>query len=219
MNKLDLDSIYKPIGVFGTISMKHRVVLFSKEPNKNMNKPFVNRFTSKRSKGGALGYGSISFKPTTDSIMLETCDFDSKDTNIIKNTVYLTYGDIGGIKTLCNEVSSWFKNPDIKNDLFQYENNNPYKISDKYAQLHASLYTTIGIKGSFLIIQPAVINDFKTKMGYPGVVLKCLTGVIGCCTISEFESLASTLVTNLNDLYKISLDLVNQYMLTELIGG
>jgi hypothetical protein len=219
MSKLDLDSIYKDIGLFGTIGMKHRVVLYTKEANSAKNRPYVEKFTSKRSKGGMLGYGSISFKPTVNSIILETHDFENKDIGNLKNTVYLTYNDISDVKRICSEAISWFRDPEIKNDLFQYENNNPYKISDKYMQLHSIMYTNIGLKGSFLTIQPAVINDFKTKMGYPGVVLKCMTGVIGCCTISEFESLSSVLITNLQELYKISIELVNHYMLCELIGG
>ena len=218
MGKLDLDSIYRDIGVFGNIGLKHRIVLFSKDQKTGKNKSYSQRFVSKRSKGGNLGYGSIAFKPTSDSLVLETSEYDPENTKI-KNTIYLSYNDIGELKRVCNETLHWFEDPEIKNDLYQYEGKNPYKISDKYGHLHSIMYTSIGMPGSFLVIQPVVINDFKTHMGYPGIVIKSMTGVIGCCTITEFKSLSSILIKNLEDLYKISLELTNHYMLYELIGG
>lgn len=219
MGKMDIDSIYKDIGVFGTIGMKHRIVLFSKDSKTGKNRQYCNQFVSKRSKGGSLGYKSLAFRPTTDSILLETHEFDNNDMIKLKNSLYLTYEDLGEVKRVCNEVMHWFNDPEIKNNLFQYENNNPYKVSDMYANLHSIMYTSIGLKGSFLVIQPAIINDFKTKVGYPGVIIKSITGVVGCCTITEFKSLSSILISNLTDLYKISLELLNHYMLYEMIGG
>jgi hypothetical protein len=219
MGSLDLDSIYKDIGTFGTIGLKHRVVLFSKDTKTGKNKPYEQNFVSNKSKGGKCGYNSIYYRSTTESIILETRDFDTKDDIKLKNSIYLTYNDIGEIERVCKEVTSWFENPQIKNDLFQYENNNPYKISDKYMQLHSIMYPAIGLNRAFLVIQPAVITDFKTRMGYPGVIIKSISGVVGCCTITEFKSLSKILISNLRDLYKISLDLMNHYMLDKLIGG
>ena len=218
MGRLDLDSIYKEIGTFGTIGLKHRVVLFSKDNKTGKNKPYMQKYISNKSKGGKCGYNSFFYRMTTESIVIETKDFDNKDDTKLKNTIYLTYNDIGEVERVCKEVISWFENPQIKNDLFQYEDNNPYKISDKYAQLHSIMYPSIGINGAFLVVQPAVITDFKTRMGYPGIIIKSITGVLGCCTITEFKSMAMILISNLKDLYKISLDLMNHYMLEQLIG-
>lgn len=218
MGKIDcIDSIYKNIGYFGSISIKHRVVLYSNDPKTNKNKPYKREFTSKRSKGGAIGFPSFSFRTTNDMIIIETVDFENKDSPKVKNNVYLSYEDIGEVKRVVRESLNWFEDSEIKNNLFEYENKNPYKISDKYRSLHAIMYPRIGMKRSYLTIQPAVINDFKTRMGYPGIVLKTLTGTIGCCTITEYKSFCSVLLSVLNDLYKSSLELINHHILTELL--
>ena len=219
MSKFEVDSIYREIGTFGTIGIKHRVVLFSKDGKNGKNKQYAKQYVSNKSNGGKAGLSSFLYRGTSDSIVIETKDYENKDSVKMKSMIYLSYTDISEVDRVCREAISWFENPQIKNDLFQYENNNPYKISDKYAGLHAIMYPIIGINGTFLVIQPAVITDFKTRMGYPGVLIKTITGVVGCCTITEFKSFVIVLMSSLRDLYKLSLDLINHYMLDQIIGG
>ena len=219
MSKFEVDSIYREVGTFGTIGIKHRVVMFSKDGKYGKNKSYVRQYVSSKSNGGKAGLSSFLYRGTADSIVIETKDYENKDSVKMKNTIYLSYSDISEVERVCKEAISWFENPQIKNDLFQYENNNPYKISDKYSSLHAIMYPIIGINGAFLVIQPAVITDFKTRMGYPGVLIKSITGVVGCCTITEFKSMVIVLMSSLRDLYKLSLDLINHYMLDQIIGG
>lgn len=216
MNKLDMDSIYKEIGVFGNIQLKHRVALFQKD-NSGKNKPYKRSYGSSKSKGGMAGYMSYFFRKTTNAIILESYDFENKDTQKIKNSVYLTQEDISEVERMLNESEMWFKDKELKNNLFVYEGNNPYKISDKYYELCSIIYPTYGIRGGFLSIQPAVVNDFKTRIGYPGVVIKSITGVIGCCTVKEFLSMSIILRQNLRNIHQLSMELINQYMLTELL--
>lgn len=216
MNKLDIDSIYKQIGNFGGISVKHRVSLFQADSN-GKNKEYKRFYGSSKSKGGMAGYMSYYFRKTTNALILESNDFDSKETQKIKNSVYLTQDDLSEVERILNESEFWFKDPELKNNLFVYENNNPYKVSDKYYELCSIMYLTYGLRGSFLSIQPAVVNDFKTRIGYPGVVIKSITGVVGCCTVKEFLSMSMIIRQNLRNLHSISLELLNHYMLTELL--
>ena len=215
----NIDSIYKNIGIFGTIGLKHRVVVYSNDSKINKPKPYKTNFTSKRSKGGMIGFPSYSFRSTNDMLIIENADFELRDSSKIRNSVYLTYDDISEVKRIIKESLNWFEDSEIKNNLFVYENNNPYKISDTYRTLHSIMYPKVGIKSNYLTVQPAVITDFTTRLGYPGIVLKTITGTIGCCTISEYKSMCSVVLSILNDLYKTSLELLNHHMLTELIGG
>lgn len=217
MSKLDIDSIYRDIGIFGTIRVKHRICLYSKDPKTSKNKPARDIFVSTKSNGGVAGYASFSYRSNKDMIVLEA--LGDKDSLKIRNSTYLTYEDLAECKRILKEALSWFKDPVIKNELFEYDQGKPYKISDKYSELHSIMYTKFGMKNAFIAIQPAIINDFKSSTGYPGIVIKSITGVIGCCTITEFRSLADILVTNLTNLYQLSLDLLNNHMLCELLGG
>ena len=217
MGKLDIDSIYRDIGVFGTIRLKHRICLFNKDSKTNRNRPYREIFVSAKSNGGSIGYGSFSYRSNKDMLILES--LGDKESTKLRNSICITYDDLFEMKRIIKEALHWFNDPDIKNGLYEYEGNKPYKISDKYQNIHAIMYTKIGQNNSFIAIQPAIINDFRSRTGYPGVVIKCLTGVIGCCTITEFRSMAELLLTNLTNLYQISLDLLNHHMLCELIGG
>lgn len=217
MNKLDIDSIYKNIGSFGGINIKHRVSMFQKDTD-GKNKEYKRNYGSSKSKGGMAGYMSYFFRKTTNAIILESNDFDSKETQKLKNSVYLTQDDICEVERILDESEFWFKDKELKNNLFVYENNNPYKVSDKYYSLNTIMYLTYGLRGSFLSIQPAVVNDFKTRIGYPGVVMKGITGVIGCCTVKEFLSMSIVIKQNLRNLHSISMELINQYLLTELLN-
>lgn len=216
MNKLDMDSIYKEIGVFGNIILKHRVAMFQKDIN-GKNKPYRRSYGSSKSKGGMAGYVSYFFRKTTNALILESYDFEVKDSPKIKNSVYITQDDISEVDRLLDESEFWFKDPELKNNLFVYENDKPYKIADKYYKLSSIIYPTYGVRGGFLSIQPAVVNDFKTQIGYPGVVIKALSGVVGCCTVKEFLSMSVVIRQNLKNLHQLSQEMINQYMLTELL--
>ena len=74
---------------------------------------------------------------------------------------------------------------------------------------------TSGYTGSFLSIQPYVITDSLNNIGYPGVILKCQQGVLGTCSLTEFMSLGSILIKNLENLYELSIQLMNHFMLQE----
>ncbi|MDE7100168.1 MAG: hypothetical protein K2N99_02955, partial [Malacoplasma sp.] len=72
-----------------------------------------------------------------------------------------------------------------------------------------------GLKGSFMSIQPCVITDFSTQTIYPGVVIKGLTGVVGCLTYDELKLCATVIINNLDMLYLNSLTLMNHFILSE----
>lgn len=218
-NRLDIDSIYKDVGTFGSIHLKHRVVLYTKGQDSKP-KPYVSRYVSSRSKGGSVGFESYYYRKTNNALILESWDFDGErnTSNKLKNSVYFTQDDTANAIGFFNEALSWFKDSEIKNNLFEYQGNYPYKVADNYSRLHAMMYPTHGIKGAFISIQPAVVTDFKTKLGYPGVVIKGITGVIGCCTVKEFETLHSVFITNLKILHSLSVELMNHYMLSTLLG-
>ena len=57
MGKLDIDSIYRDIGVFGTIRLKHRICLFNKDSKTNRNRPYREIFVSAKSNGGHIRNG------------------------------------------------------------------------------------------------------------------------------------------------------------------
>lgn len=211
--QLDLDSVYKDIGTFGSVGLKHRVVLFSKGTDGN-NRPYVNQYKSTKSKGGSAGLMSYYFRRTTNALILESTEPVSK----VKNSIYFTQEDTMDSIRFLDEALNWFKDPEIKNNLFEYEGNNPYKVSDKYNKLHSMMCPTHGLRGAFVSIQPAVINDFRTRLGYPGVVIKGVTGVVGCCTVKEFENLVHIFKRSMLDLHSISMELLNHYMMCKLIG-
>lgn len=216
MKKLsNIDSLYRPIATFGNISLEHRVNLFEQSKvigEKNV--PYKKDFTSARSKGGMVGCKSSSFRTTKDALILKGMYNNKEEVVKIPPSAYISYRDIYEIKKAFKIVHSWFHS-DIKNDLFQYENNIPYKISEKYEGLVAIATLKAGIIGGFLAIQPYVISDALNNIGYPGVILKCKTGIIGTCSVSEFMSLGTVLIKNLENLYEISINLMNHYMLQE----
>ena len=216
MNPMNLDSIFKNVTIYGNISIKHRVHVF-KETKTKEQVEYYKVFTSSKSKGGSNGIPSVSFRGTDDCIILENIPKEI-NTVKVKPAVYLTYGDIADVKRIFKEATSWFT--EYKNDLFNYENSVPYSVSSKYQTLSTIMYPKIGIKGTFLAIQPAVIMDPMHGIGYPGVIFKGLSGIIGVCTYTEFLSMQTTVVSLLTNLYEISNNLINQYlMLRNLKGG
>ena len=78
------------------------------------------------------------------------------------------------------------------------------------------MYPRIGVKGTFLAIQPTVVMDPMHGIGYPGIVLKSLSGVVGICTYTEFLSLQHVVTNLLSNLYEISNTLINQYLMLNL---
>lgn len=214
--KLNVDSLYRPIATFGNISLEHRVNLF--EPSKvpgEKNVPYKKDFVSAKSKGGIVGFKSVSFRNTRDALILKSMNIVSKDdVKRVPSSAYLSYGDISEIKRIFNIANSWFTS-EIKNDLFQYENNIPYRVSEKYKELSALMNLKSGLVGGFLSIQPYVLSDPLNGIGYPGVIFKCQTGIIGSCSVTEFMSLGSILIKNLENLYEISINLMNHFMLQE----
>lgn len=211
----NVDSIFKTVAAFGNILVKHRVHILTLDKSGH-SLDYVYKFTSSKSRGGRLGYPSTFFNSSDDGIVLENIPKD-KDTDKIKISVYLTYNDISELIRIFEESRSWFEK--YKNDLFEYDKNGiPYNVNQKYSELHAIMRLRFGIKGSFLAIQPAVILDSLNNTGYPGVILKSNTGCIGTCTITEFFSLQEIVINLMKNLYQISNELVNQYLLTE-IGG
>ena len=212
---MKLDSIYKNVAIFGNILVKHRVHIFSVD-KLGMCAEYSSKFTSSKSKAGKMGYPSVNFKSTDDSIILENIPKDSK-TDKIRNSVYLSYTDLSEVIRVFKESTEWFDK--YKNDLFEYDKNNiPYGINQKYSNLHAIMRIKVGLKGTFLAIQPAVILDSMNSSGYPGIIMKTATGYIGSCTLTEFFSLQQIVVNMMKNLYQISNDLINQYLLTE-AGG
>lgn len=209
MNKpMKIDSIYKNIAQFGDILVKHRVHIY-KTDKQNRHIEYSVTFTSNKSKAGISGISSISFRGTDDCLILENIPKDLN--NKIRPSVYLTYGDIADVKRIFKEAIKWFS--EYKNDLFNYENSIPYSVSNKYQNLHTIMNTKIGIKGSYLAIQPAVIVDPLHSIGYPGVIFKSLSGIIGVCTYTELLSLHNLIINSLENLYEISNTLINQYLL------
>ena len=215
MVKLNIDSIYRPIAVFGNISLEHRVNLFeTSRVSGEKNIPYKKDFVSAKSKGGMVGYKSVSFRSTRDALILKSMMMNKEDVKRIPASAYLSYNDISEVKRLFNTATSWFTS-DIKNDLFQYEDNIPYRVSEKYNELSVIMNCKNGMIGGFLSIQPYVLSDPLNNIGYPGVILKCQNGVIGTCSITEFMSLGSVLIKNLENLYELSIQLMNHYMLQE----
>jgi len=205
---MNIDSIYKSIAQYGSILVKHRVHVFkSNKENKESN--YGVRFTSTKSKGGSIGIPSVSFRGTDDCLILE--NIPKENTVKVKPAVYLTYNDVADVKRIFREATSWFK--DYKNDLFNYENSIPYSVSSKYQSLNTIMYPKIGVKGTFLAIQPAVIVDPLHGIGYPGIIMKGLSGIIGVCTYTEFLSMQTLVINSLEHLYEISNTLINQYLL------
>lgn len=215
MGVMDIDSIYRTVATFGNISIKHRVHVFSRAKN-NSTIPYKSKFTSSRSKGGLVGYPSISFRSTDDAIILENIPKKDTKDDKVRVSVYLTYNDISELIRVFKESTNWFT--EYKNDLFEYENNVPYGINSKYSNLHSIMKVKIGTPGTFLSIQPAVILDSMNSSGYPGIIIKTLNGYVGSCTLTEYFSMQQIVVNLLKNLYQISNELINQYLLSE-IGG
>lgn len=213
---LNIDSLYRPIATFGNIGLEHRVNLF--EPSRVSGEksiPYKKDFVSSKSKGGVIGFKSISFRSTRDALILKSMTSYSKDdVKRIPASAYLSYNDISEVKRIFNTANSWFTS-EIKNDLFQYENNIPYRVSEKYNELSVIMNCKNGLIGGFLSIQPYVLSDPLNNIGYPGVIFKCQTGVIGTCSVTEFMSLGSILIKNLENLYELSIQLMNHFMLQE----
>ena len=117
-NKLNIDSLYRPIANFGNIGLEHRVNLF--EPSKipgEKNVPYRKDFVSTKSKGGIIGFKSVAFRNTRDSIILKGVSFSKDDIKRIPPSVYLTYSDVSEVKRIFTTASSWFTS-DIINDFF-----------------------------------------------------------------------------------------------------
>lgn len=215
-NKLNIDSLYRPIATFGNICLEHRVNLFepSKVPGEKSN-PYKKDFVSAKSKGGILGFKSVSFRNTKDALIIKSMSQNSKDdVKRVPASAYLSYGDISEVKRLFATANSWFTS-EIKNDLFQYDNDIPYRVSEKYNELSVVINLKSGFVGGFLSVQPYVLSDPLNGIGYPGVIFKCQTGIIGSCSVTEFMSLGNILIKNLENLYEISINLMNHFMLQE----
>lgn len=214
-NKLNIDSVYRPIAIFGNIALEHRVNLFeTSRVAGEKNIPYKKDFVSAKSKGGIIGFKSVSFRSTKDALILKSTMLNKEDVKRIPPSAYLSYNDISEVKRLFNTATSWFTS-DIKNDLFQYEDNIPYRVSEKYNELSVIMNCKNGMIGGFLSVQPYVLSDPLNNIGYPGVILKCQNGVIGTCSITEFMSLGSVLIKNIENLYELSIQLINHYMLQE----
>ena len=210
---MNVDSIYKSITQYGNILIKHRVHVYrANKANEKGPTSYANIFTSSKSKGGSIGIPSISFRSTDDCIILE--NIPKEATTKVKPAVYLTYADLADVRRIFKEAINWFV--EYKNDLFNYENSIPYSVSSKYQNLHAIMYPKIGVKGTFLAIQPTVVMDPMHGIGYPGIVFKSLSGIIGICTYTEFLSLQHMVTNLLSNLYEISNTLINQYLLMNL---
>lgn len=216
INKLNIDSLYRPIATFGNISLEHRVNLFEQSRvSGEKSIPYKKDFVSAKSKGGIIGFKSISFRNTRDALILKSmAKSKNDDIKRVPPSAYLTYSDISEVKHLFSTANSWFTS-EIKNDLFQYEDNIPYRVSEKYSDLSVIMNCKNGYVGGFLSIQPYVLSDPLNDIGYPGVIFKCQQGVIGTCSVTEFMSLGTILIKNLENLYELSLTLMNHFMLQE----
>jgi hypothetical protein len=212
------DRISKVINRFGDIVVKHVVTVSRVDKGISKNVPYGYEYVSRVSYGGALGLNSTSFRDTRDSIILES-GINMKmrlknEQKKIPPSIIISYSDLNEIKNLFEIGLSWFRDDPYKNELFLYsQDNKPYGISQKYDSLNSICYLKCGILGSFLSIQPAIINDSLNNISYPGIIFKSNVGILGSCTFSEFLNLKSTLINLLNNLYIASMLLINQIML------
>lgn len=218
----NVDSIYRDIDQFGTIRVKHRVNLFSKD-KAGKNVPYGKIYVSQKSNGGIIGYPSVAFRETKDSLILESgYVFEKDNPNSVRKpkSVMISYDDVGEIKRCFNEAYKWFTSDPWKNELFKYDEKTgiPYGIAQKYESLNSTCNLKSGMRGAFLAIKPTTVSDPLNSIGYPGVVLIGQQGLIGSCTMTEFFSMRDVVLTNVTNLYQISLELVNQYLLGQ-IGG
>lgn len=216
----NVDSIYRNVEQFGSILVKHRVNLFQKDKN-NKSVPYGKIFTSQKSGGGRQGFPSVAFRSTKDSIILESgFVYNENDEYKRPNSVLLSYNDVADVKRCFSDVTMWFTEQPYKNELFKYDNVSgvPFGLTQKYETLNVTIDLKSGLRGAFLAIKPGVIIDPLNSIGYPGVIIIGQQGVVGSCTMTEFMSLRDIVINSLNNLYSISVDLINQYLLAS-IGG
>lgn len=207
MNIYDTAKISKRITSIGNITIKHYVKLntFDRSGHKQT---YANMYNGMNSP-------TCYLSNTSDAIILESYISESERKDKQRSiSVYLSYNDAIGIDTMFNEGYRWF-NSDIKNDLFEYtKDGKPYKVNEKYRQLNytINLKNTL-LKGAFLCIQPAIITDMINTVTYPGVIFKCINGVLGTCTVEEFMNMRLVMRSLMNNLYQNSLLLINNTML------
>lgn len=210
MNINDINKISKRIITIGGIQVKHYIKIPTTDKfGKKF--PYINTY-----KGGGMALPTCYVIQTSDAIILESVISDSERKDGIRTiSVYLSYNDIMGLKNLFDEGYRWFTDPSIKNELFSYtKEGKPYKISEKYTQLNylINLKNSL-LQGAYLCVQPAIVTDTKNIVTYPGVIFKCVNGILGMCTMEEFMNLRTLMDNLMTNLYQNSLLLINNALM------
>lgn len=227
----NIEYINRGITTIGSISIAHKVSVY-KAPKKGSNDPqqYHRKQCSSYTFAGKLGYPSYFCRETKDYIVLQEGiaatktveEYERQKENITYKkrhvSVLLTYADVDNIKTTFDIASNWFIDEKYRNNLFLYDQSGiPYGLSHNFDTLSVLTNLTTG-KGSFLSIQPAVVLDALNSIGYPGVVLKCSSGILGTCTMAEFFSLKRIVIHLLDNLYTNTLCLLNHLYILQKQG-
>ena len=215
----DVNSINKTITTIGDITISHKVVVFRKQKMVTTSYPYMNEYKINNSE-------SYYLRETKDYIVLTEGfgKFDSEERierlkTHKKNSVLMTYSDISNIITLLNNASKWFTEDEYRNNLFKYDETGvPYAVSDKYENL-CTLTNIVTGQDNFISIQPVVVGNALNSVGFPGVVIKCQTGVIGSCSMTEFMTLKRLLINLLDNLYSNSIALMDHFIKMYECGG
>lgn len=219
----NIESISRIITTIGDIQIVHKVSVYKsiKKDRIYEGQSYLKQASSKVSFAGRMGVPSYYMRETKDYIILTEglgrYTTHSKQEKLKKGgpraSVVLTYEDLDNIRNLFNNVMKWFTLDEYRNNLFKYDTSGiPYGISNQFEGLSVLTNLSVG-NGNFLGIQPSVILDAFSSVGYPGVSLKCSFGKIGECTMSEFMSLRRIVITLIENLYNNTLCLLNHFMM------
>lgn len=207
-----VDTVTKTVTRFGDIVIKHRAAVRSNFQN---SKEAVFFYTSSSS-GPNKQSGAI--KQTYDSVILESGIISGMNNNNNSSNkkagAMIKYEDVYAVCRALDDASRWFSDDRFKDSLFVYSDTSklPYKIAERYRDLNITISLSIN-PNAFLSIHPGIISDPMNNISYPGVYFRCEKGLIGGCTVTEFFSLKICVKNLLMNLYSISMELLNQYLM------
>lgn len=206
-NKLYYGKICKNITTFGNILIKHTVKINSYNKNNGSLSKYKSTYAPKNM--SAVYLRDFYFKESADCIILENNIFNTNTKGKRRPFISLSYNDVTDVIRILDNANNWFIDPKICNDMYKYDlYNNPIDINENKKLVSITkLYSS---NDDFMSIQPTIIVDMnEAGISYPGIVIKGKLGIIGTCTLSEFQNMRILLKYLLLNLYSVSLNLLN----------
>ncbi len=205
-----IDKVIKRITQIGDMVIEHQtnVQIFDKRVGKF--NPVIKVNKNSTSKAGVNGLSSVYIGNSYDKIVLKSNkDAIKTDENWVPPpAIIIGYGDFNNFKIFLDEIKSWFEIEEYRNNLFNYSTDGvPIQINSKYKDLGCRFKSHSYFINDVCAARPFIVTTTFGTDRYPGVEFRGKTGIIGCCTYSEFYELRFLLLDLLKNLYQNSLNL------------